>query len=388
MRILIGADVAPDPNAGAAGDVLETNHALRALGHEVDEIWTDDLKRRISHGNLHYILELPRAYQREMEKRLKTVEYDFILFSQPHCYRAFASQSNNSSRPVMLWRSHGLEAKVEDALARHRPPDPISLTRRASRSVVSRLIRRAQRSVTNSSDGAVVGCTDDAEYLTTHFGADPTRVEVIPAGIPRSYCDTHPAAWDINRARRLLYVSQYSPFKWPEAVLAVAERLAQLGSDLTLTWVCSKDDHPAIRSRLSSDASRRTFLIPWQPQAKLMDIYDAHGFLLFTSFAEGWGKVVPEAMARGLCVIASNTSGPKDTIINGENGLHFRVGDFESLWTVLKQAVTNDRLAVEISANAREHAITFSWERCACRIVDFASRVRQELSGRTENVGN
>ncbi len=62
LRILVGADVPPDLNPGASGTVLQTNLALRELGHHVDEIWADDLGRRIRHGNLHYAFELPRAY--------------------------------------------------------------------------------------------------------------------------------------------------------------------------------------------------------------------------------------------------------------------------------------------------------------------------------------
>ena len=45
MKILVGADVPPDPNSGAAGTVYQTNAALRELGHDVDEIWANDIGR-------------------------------------------------------------------------------------------------------------------------------------------------------------------------------------------------------------------------------------------------------------------------------------------------------------------------------------------------------
>ena len=66
----MGADVLPDPNAGASGTVYQMNAALRRQGHVVDEIWQTDLGRRIRHGNLHYLLELPRTYRRAVRQRL------------------------------------------------------------------------------------------------------------------------------------------------------------------------------------------------------------------------------------------------------------------------------------------------------------------------------
>ena len=88
LRILVGADVPPDPNAGAAGTVWQMNQALRKRGHVVDEIWDRDLGRRIRHGNLHYLLELPHAYARAVRERLAKASYDVIELNQPHAYLA------------------------------------------------------------------------------------------------------------------------------------------------------------------------------------------------------------------------------------------------------------------------------------------------------------
>ena len=77
MRILTVANVPPDPNSGAAGTVYHTNEALRELGHKVDAIWHDRLgPRRLRHGNLHSLLEQPRAYRREILKAVAANEFD------------------------------------------------------------------------------------------------------------------------------------------------------------------------------------------------------------------------------------------------------------------------------------------------------------------------
>ena len=88
LRVLMMSDTPADPNRGAAGTEVRTMHALRALGHEVDAIWADDLGRRIQHGNLHILLEQPRAYERAVVAALARKEYDVVHLNQPHGFRA------------------------------------------------------------------------------------------------------------------------------------------------------------------------------------------------------------------------------------------------------------------------------------------------------------
>src|ERR1044071_5406189 len=112
MRILVMADVPPDPNSGAAGTEFQTIQALRSLGHEVDAVWRDNLPRRINHGNLHYLLELPGAYRKAMRDELKRKPYDVVHVNQPHGYLA-AKDLRPSRSAVFIHRSHGFESRVE-----------------------------------------------------------------------------------------------------------------------------------------------------------------------------------------------------------------------------------------------------------------------------------
>ena len=44
-------------------------------------------------------------------------------------------------------------------------------------------------------------------------------------------------------------------------------------------------------------------------------------FFLYSSLFEGFGKVALEAMARGLCVIASDVGSMRDVIHSGQDGV-------------------------------------------------------------------
>jgi len=88
MKILFMADIVADPNSGAAGTEIKTINALRQLGCEVDEIWSNDLSHKIKHGNLHYLLELPISYKNLMLSKLNLLHYDVIHVNQPHGFLA------------------------------------------------------------------------------------------------------------------------------------------------------------------------------------------------------------------------------------------------------------------------------------------------------------
>src|SRR5438067_5952075 len=101
------SDTPADPNRGAAGTEVRTLNALRALGHEVDAIWSDDLGRRIGHGNLHILLEQPRAYERAAVDALRRKKYDVVHVNQPHGFRAARAVHQISPGTAFIHRSHG-----------------------------------------------------------------------------------------------------------------------------------------------------------------------------------------------------------------------------------------------------------------------------------------
>jgi glycosyltransferase involved in cell wall biosynthesis len=62
----------------------------------------------------------------------------------------------------------------------------------------------------------------------------------------------------------------------------------------------------------------RVMFLGWRPDvASIMSTYDVFAF---PSLNEGMGKALVEAMAMGKPVVASNVSGIRDLVLNGENG--------------------------------------------------------------------
>jgi glycosyltransferase involved in cell wall biosynthesis len=381
MRILLMADVLPDPNAGAAGTEIKTAGALRALGHDVDEVWAPQLGRRIAHGNLHYLLELPRAYRREMLRALARSNYDVVHVNQPHGY--LAARALKDRGMAFIHRSHGLELRAEEVLRPWRErfeADRPSLPRRIASSAIASLLARHTYGITRDADGHIVSCSDDADFLTKHLGVNPSRVAVIAQAASDAYLNRPVAPMTSERLRRVLYVSQFAFFKAPMIVAEAMRMMASRDQTLRFTWVCSRGHHAAVRALLG-DAAERVELLDWMPQETLLDIYDAHGIFLFGSFFEGFGKVFLEAMSRGLAVIATDVSGAHDVITNGENGLLVPPGDAAAMADAVSMLAADPERAASLATRAAATARTYTWERVARETAAFYGRVLEAKCG-------
>jgi len=374
MRILFMADVPYNPHSGAAGTEVQTLEALRALGHEVDGIWSDSLGRRISHGNLHLLLELPRTYARAAERAVREKTYDVVHVNQPHGFRAARIVHRLSPGTVFIHRSHGVELNVEDTLRPWRTMygnDERSGVRRLSSNAIASLLARHGRAIAAEADGHIVSSSLDAAFLRDRLAVAAEKIAVIPQAAPESY--THVAAPPMNPERlgRVLHVAQFAFFKAPMITASAMNRMAESDTRLRFTWVCDRASEEAIRALLTSEANERMTVVPWTTQEALRDLYDAHGVFLFPSFFEGFGKAFLEAISRGLCVVASDVGGMHDVIDSGKNGILVPPGDAKTLADQALAIVNDLPRATAMSAAAAQTAREYSWERVARETAAF-----------------
>jgi len=352
------ADIDPDPNRGAAGTEVQTIRALRKLGHVVDEVWSAELGRRIQHGNLHLLLELPHTYERAAIVHLREHRYHVVHVNQPHGFRAARAVHRFSPATVFIHRSHGIELNVEQTLARWRPPQKL-----ASRAIAS-LLARHSYAIAREADGHVVSSTIDARFLEEKLRVPPHKIAVIAQAAPDDYVGTAPPPMTNERLRRVLHVGQFAFFKAP-MITAVAINRMTMEPNLRFTWVCDRGDHERARQLLTPEANARTDMVHWTTQDDLREIYDAHGVFLFPSLFEGFGKAFLEAMSRGLCVVASDAGGMHDLIADGHNGFLVPPGEAEGMAAAALAIARDPSRARAISAAAAATAREHTWDRVA-----------------------
>jgi glycosyltransferase involved in cell wall biosynthesis len=363
MRILFLADLPRDPHSGAAGTEVRTVEALKRLGHEVDEVWREDLPHRIRHWNLHYAVELPRAMRDEVAKCLGR-DYDAVHANQPHAWRAAKLWRAAKQRGVFVHRSHGFELHVDEVRRRWLREEERPLLRRAASAALAPLVARNAVQIARWADGHIVSASLDADFLHERLRVPRERIAVIPQGLSAEYLATPAPPPDAARLRRVLYVGQYAPIKAPEVVAAAMRAL----DGYERTWVCAREHHETVRALLGS---AEVELLDWMPAAELVRVYDRHGVFLFPSYFEGFGKAFLEAMSRGLVVVATDVGGMRDLIEDGVNGFLIAPGDAEALAARARQA------SAEMGARAAETAKAHTWDRVARETVAFYERLAE-----------
>lgn len=86
------------------------------------------------------------------------------------------------------------------------------------------------------------------------------------------------------------------------------------------------------------------------------------------SMIEGWGITVIEANASGTPVVASNTKGLKDSVIDGKTGVLVNVKDHQDLADAIINLLNKDRLRERMSKNAYSWSQNFDWGQSATEL--------------------
>lgn len=87
------------------------------------------------------------------------------------------------------------------------------------------------------------------------------------------------------------------------------------------------------------------------------NILQAADIVCLPSYREGFGSSLIEASLLGIPIICSDTYGLMDTIIDGETGLRHRVGDVDSLKTLMRKLIESAELRSYLGTNGRKYVL-------------------------------
>lgn len=100
--------------------------------------------------------------------------------------------------------------------------------------------------------------------------------------------------------------------------------------------------------------------------------YQRASVFVFPSLAEGFGKVVLEAMASGRPVIT--TSIPKPVVRDGSDGFYISPRDVPDLKEKMLYFYEHREEVARMGMNASEQARRFSWDRFSVQVADIVAR--------------
>lgn len=169
---------------------------------------------------------------------------------------------------------------------------------------LARLIRRRIRRLTARGRAQVFTF---GETLQAQYPGPPGCVHAIAPLIEAGLLRTRQQEGPADHALRILFVGRLSREKNPEALVEACALALRQGLPVHLTLVGAGQLEPALRERIAAlglepHVTMRGHL-PYG--AELIAQYDGHHLLCLTSFTEGTPRVVVEAFARGLPVLAT-----------------------------------------------------------------------------------
>ena len=126
----------------------------------------------------------------------------------------------------------------------------------------------------------------------------------------------------------------------------------------------------------SLDLGARVRFLGRIDEAEKLSLLRRSWALVFASPKEGWGITNLEAAACGTPVVASNSPGIRESVLDGESGFLVPHGDTRAMAAAMLQLANDPALVTTLGVQARGFAETFTWERAAEETHQHLERVR------------
>jgi glycosyltransferase involved in cell wall biosynthesis len=135
----------------------------------------------------------------------------------------------------------------------------------------------------------------------------------------------------------------------------------------TLTLVGDGPDRTKITEWIDrNNAHEWVTLLGRVTREELRDHYRRAWVIASASLAEGWGLALTEAAGCGTPAVATDISGHRCSVLDGQTGL---LAPLENLGRVLTDVLLDDSLRATLSLQAESRARTLTWDALAAGVL-------------------
>ena len=231
------------------------------------------------------------------------------------------------------------------------------------------------------SDAILASCDDEAEQLVRLYGAERSRIEIVPPGVDRAFFapgnsrQARRAIGFREDARMVLAVGRIQPLKGLGVSIAAFGELAASLPDAQLVIVGGPSGPAGAREleRLHGlvfelGLGGRVAFVPPQPHELLSTFYRAADVCLVTSRTESFGLVALEAAACGTPVVASTVGGLPTLVEDGRTGYLVDERDPSVFADRARRILSDPELAAAMSRRAPARVAAYTWSTAAERL--------------------
>jgi glycosyltransferase involved in cell wall biosynthesis len=175
---------------------------------------------------------------------------------------------------------------------------------------------------------------------------------------------------------RFLFAGRFSYRKGFDLLLEAFEKLASRNPNGWTLTLCGDGAMRELLSAVTGSLGTAIIDLGFVELAEMPIVMKRHDVLVAPSRYDGWGMVVPEAMAAGLPVIASDRMGSAVDIGDENTGLRFfHSGNVESLLVCLQEALNHRDELPRSGGNATRTSRQFGVPAGVISFREFARRV-------------
>jgi glycosyltransferase involved in cell wall biosynthesis len=219
----------------------------------------------------------------------------------------------------------------------------------------------------------IIAVSNSVKNLLIEQGINPTKIDVVYNGTKvNSISGQKAIKTKLNNGPiRFTNVGQFVP--WKKQTLFVEAACLLTRKDVKAEFYIIGDDifkrdykyKVKLLNMIRNCAAPEKFtLLGWQ--GSMEEMWNKVDCLVHTADREPFGRVIIEAMAHKIPVIAVNDGGPREIIQNGETGILVNPDDAEALGEAMLRIAQNKELARRLAESGYERVISdFSAEKTA-----------------------
>jgi glycosyltransferase involved in cell wall biosynthesis len=187
-------------------------------------------------------------------------------------------------------------------------------------------------------------------------------IRVIYNGVDSARLTPNP----VERSPRPLFVYLGRLKKYKRVDVVIRAFAALNVSDATLEIAGTGDYRAGLEGLVRSlDLSHRVKFLGFIPEEDKVHLLRRSWASLLASPKEGWGISNLEAAACGTPVIAANSPGIRESVVDGETGFLVPQNDPDAMAAAMRGLVQSPDLVNVLGAGGRKFAETFTWDRAA-----------------------
>ena len=208
-----------------------------------------------------------------------------------------------------------------------------------------------------------VTTSDDTRQELLHLGWKPELLTTGPVGVddffsPGEAKTIHPS---------IIAVGRQAPVKRFVELLEQVAQARRRVPDATLTLVGDGPDRPLIENWISThQAQSWVTLVGRISREELRSHYRRAWLISSASIAEGWGLALTEAAGCGTPAIATDISGHRCSVLDGDTGL---LAPLHQLGERIADVLLNPQLRSALSLQAEQRARTLTWDSLAAGVL-------------------